>query len=573
MLRPNSRRRERQSGVAIIILSLMLCSVLLPMIGLAFDLTILYVVKAKLAGAVDAGVLAGGRSLIGSKTLAAQQAQITQIAIDLLNANMPQGYWGTLATPTVETPTASIVTQDNASKRILITLQASVQVPLVFLRYFQSTAIVRSSAVAARRYLRMVIVLDRSSSMSGTPITELKAAVSNTDPLNLGFVQDFFEGQDDLGLVVFGGSGIVAYPPRDPTIVGGGGNGPDPNFQTIANPNIPTLVSLLGAGSNTGTAEGLILAYKELQKSPQPLYYNVIVLFTDGQPNGFTAGWNGATPPALYNADANHPVGDTLSTPTNLSSIKTTSACTYEKYTDFTAGHQMVGWVSQGGGYANLPYQPGIGSAELHGVFGNMQNTKYTGTYVSPGADVKSWVANAGQDSSIDGTNVNSCPFRLLGTTPGNADSDVTVFPAGDIYGNGLLTADYQTSYNYHHNGNAGLHSDDIANPYQIGLVSWNAAYLAAKRIRGDSYLKPTIYCIGYSGGDAIDRGFLKRLTNTNQGFTDNSWALPLGDPYGPYPSSAYDPTSTSGMYYDAGPGSMAAAFQKVRSAILSLAM
>jgi len=99
MMRPTSRRRQRQSGVAIILLSLMLCTILLPMIGLAFDLTIMYIVRAKLSAAVDAGVLAGGRSLIGSKTLAAQQTQVTNIALDFLNANMPQGYWGTQATP------------------------------------------------------------------------------------------------------------------------------------------------------------------------------------------------------------------------------------------------------------------------------------------------------------------------------------------------------------------------------------------------------------------------------------------------------------------------------------------
>ena len=573
MMRPPSRRRQGQSGVAIILLSLMLCTILLPMIGLAFDLTIMYIVRAKLSAAVDAGVLAGGRSLIGSKTLAAQQTQVTNIALDFLNANMPAGYWGTTATPTVETSTSNIVTQDTTNARILVTLQASVKVPLVFLQYLQNTALVRSSAVAARRYLRMVIVLDRSSSMETTaggctlgtncPIDNLKSAVSNTDPNNPGFVQDFFEGQDDLGLVVFGGSGIVAYPPRDPTIVGGGGSGPDSNFKTIADPAIPDLVPLLKAGSNTGTSEGLILAYKELQKNPQPLFYNVIVLFTDGMPNGFTAGWNGAAPSVLYS-------GDTGVVPTTLTSFIVSggsqSTCTYKKYTDYTGGHQIVGWVSQWGGYANE-------QDNLHGIYGSMSNNKFpSGAYSSPAQDVENWLATgdpAGtKEYLLDSTNDGGCYFRIGGSTQMIANSDVASFPAGDIYGNGLLGTDYKASLEYNLKGGFGLDSSDVNNPYQIGNVSWNAAYQAAKRIRGDTTLRPTFYVIGYNGLDSIDHALLKRIANTNQGY--QTWAQ---DPKGQYLQTDYDPTSTTGQYYDAGPGGIAAAFQQVRSQILSLAM
>jgi Flp pilus assembly protein TadG len=574
-MRPTSGRRRRQSGVAIILLSLMLCTILLPMIGLAFDLTIMYLVKAKLSGAVDAAVLAAGRSLTGSQTLAAQQTQVTNIALDFLNANMPQGYWGTSATPTVLTPTANIVTQDTTNMRILVTLAANVQVPTIFMQFIQPTVTVAASAQAARRYLRMMIVLDRSSSMSGDPIAQLKLAVSNSDPSNPGFVQDFFEGQDDLGLVILGASAIVAYPPRDPTIAGGGGNGPDSNFKTIANPNIPTLVNMMVDESNTATAEAVTLAYKELQKNPQPLYYNVIVLFTDGLPNGITAGWNGAAPAVFYS-------GDTGNTATTVSSINTASTCKYKKYSDFTniPSHQIVGSIAQWDNYNNR-------DTDIRGIYAPMMTTKYPWTgYSSPGQDVENYVsdpslgAKGAADNNPVGTSTSNpagwadnCSFITGGSEVGKADNDIGSFPAGDLYGNALLTNDYEASLNFHLVGGTLISSTDVKNAYQIGNVSWNAAYQASVRIRHDTTLKPVIYCIGYTGDGGVDHALLKRMTNTNQGFTTDTWSTATGgDPQGPYPSTAYDPTSTSGMYYDAGPGGIAAAFQEVRSQILALA-
>jgi hypothetical protein len=65
-----------------------------------------------------------------------------------------------------------------------------------------------------------------------------------------------------------------------------------------------------------------------------------------------------------------------------------------------------------------------------------------------------------------------------------------------------------------------------------------------------------------------VDHALLKRIANTNQGY--QTWAQ---DPQGQYLSTDYVPTSTTGQYYDAGPGGIAAAFQEVRSQILSLAM
>ena len=98
---------------------------------------------------------------------------------------------------------------------------------------------------------------------------------------------------------MFGGSGIVAYPARD---ISKGDytdytkfSQPDTNFKTPVSPNtaISTLIGDITNGSNTRTAEALYLSYMTLRADAQtnadlPNKLNVIVLFTDGLPNGVT---------------------------------------------------------------------------------------------------------------------------------------------------------------------------------------------------------------------------------------------------------------------------------------------
>src|SRR5208282_3192237 len=93
----------------------------------------------------------------------------------------------------------------------------------------------------------------------------------------------------------------VAYPPGDwGTNTPTGATGPDVNFKGTTNtPNMLTTISNIVSGSNTGTAEGLMLAWKELQAANEPGALNIIVLWTDGAPNGITADFNNASTGAL----------------------------------------------------------------------------------------------------------------------------------------------------------------------------------------------------------------------------------------------------------------------------------
>jgi Flp pilus assembly protein TadG len=491
-----------------VMFTLMLPFVLVPMVGLAIDATMLFSVKAKLQGAVDGGALAAAQSLSSGLTFTAQSAAATKTADQFIKANFVArgaiagygGYWGSFnlndqtcdanGNPTPAGANACIVpAQDSANKRSTVTIAASVNVPLIFMRILGfSSGTVTARGQAARRDVVMVLVLDRSSSMSPTIATLQQGATI--------FVNGFQSTRDRLGLVVFGGSAIVAYPPGDwnnasPT-------GPDTNFMT-ANPNMNTLISDIHVGTNTGTAEGLILAYKELQAANQPGALNVIVLFTDGQPNGITANFNGANPAGQ-----------------GASSIKAASTCTYKNNNN---GHpSMVGWLAQWGNYVAGPVTNG------NGIFALAQ---WSGTSVT------SWLGNESEPILASGSGQPAYNCNYAGNS-GNVYEDLTI-PTVDYYGNSTIGSnvapytytDYQSSEIWGDTNECNNGSRIGGNPLtltgnasgdacQVGLASWNAADMAGKLIHSDTTLKPVIYCMGYEGNGGDDPVLMERLANIN---------------------------------------------------------
>src|SRR5882724_13694642 len=80
-------RRRRQRGSTMLLIATMLPLVLIPIVGLAIDGTILFIVQAKLSTAADGAALGAGR-LLGTN------ANTEEIAGEFLNANFPNRYWG-----------------------------------------------------------------------------------------------------------------------------------------------------------------------------------------------------------------------------------------------------------------------------------------------------------------------------------------------------------------------------------------------------------------------------------------------------------------------------------------------
>lgn len=508
---PNRRKR----GAALILLTLMLATVVIPMVGLAIDGTLLYIVKAKLSAAVDGGAIAAARSLSAGLTIEAQRDSAIATADQFVRANFPDGFWAT--SNLRYDPVIDVQQLVTPYRRRTVTIQALVDVPLLFMRILGwNSTTVRASGQASRRDARLVLVLDRSGSMSGA-----MGALRNSASY---FVSQFAEGRDQLGLVVYGGSAIVAFPPRDPNNPSAG-TGPANNFKT-ANPNMNDLINMTVSGSNTGMPEALILAWRELQKNPLPGALNAIVLFTDGLPNGITAEYNSSV-------QAN-----------NL--LKTTSTCYNCCFCNANPvprrpGLPMYGYIAQHGGAAPGGATWGIG---------RLMNI--TADAAHP--DVQSWLRDGGQEPIIQSPNSDSCYYRA---NQNNMYQDVRAIPAVDAYGNATNGADYVDSIHYGRYHTA-LDLNQPNNAYQISLASWNAADRAARQVRYDANLGILIYTIGLFGGsENPDSVLMMRMSNIN-------------NPQ----NHSYDATLPEGLYVQApSTAELNAAFAKVASEILRLSM
>src|ERR1035441_10008208 len=154
--------RSNRRGVALAATALAMI-VLVPASGLGIDGATLYLVRAKLSQAIDAGALAGARSLNTGADIASQATTAQQVATKFFYANVPAGFWGTsTGSLTVD------VAQDDATKVRTVTVTASVRAPLYFMSILNQGAstVISLSGVASRRDVNVMLVLDRSGSMS-----------------------------------------------------------------------------------------------------------------------------------------------------------------------------------------------------------------------------------------------------------------------------------------------------------------------------------------------------------------------------------------------------------------------
>ncbi|MDQ6699318.1 MAG: VWA domain-containing protein [Acidobacteriota bacterium] len=256
--------KPAQRGAALILLTLMVSTVLIPIVGLAIDGTILFLVKTKLSAAVDAAALAGARSLNIGLDLPSQTASAQSTIQSFYVANFPGGFWGT----TNSTLTSSI-TQTGYKIRI-VDVNAYVDSPLYFMRILgQTSSRILAHGQATRRDVNVIMVLDRSGSMAQAGVCGTMVAAARS------FVDKFTNGRDRLGLITFMGSSNVDY-------------APSLNFKS-ASPSLDSVLSGLNCGGFTGSAEGLWQGYQQLVNINEPGALNLIVFFTDGRPNGITA--------------------------------------------------------------------------------------------------------------------------------------------------------------------------------------------------------------------------------------------------------------------------------------------
>jgi Flp pilus assembly protein TadG len=251
-------------GIVVIMLSLLVAAVMLPLVGLAIDGSILYLVQAKLSAAVDAAALAAARSLSVGLDLASQTASATATGQSFFSANFPAGYWNTTNL------SLSIGVAETAYKTRTVTIQASANVPLTFMRLLgQTQSTVGAQGQTSRRDVVMIVVLDRSSSMADAGVCGTMTAAAQT------FTGYFANGRDTIGLVTF----MDGYNPTYASTLDFGSNVP----------SLSTVIGNVECYGDTGTAGALNQAYAQLQALNEPGALNLIVFFTDGHPNGIAA--------------------------------------------------------------------------------------------------------------------------------------------------------------------------------------------------------------------------------------------------------------------------------------------
>jgi Flp pilus assembly protein TadG len=262
-----NRKRRSERGAALVLFSLLLLFVLLPLMGLAFDAGMAYFIRSRLIAAADAAALAGGRSLNVGMDPETQFSKAKVIAENYFDANFPNGYLGASVERHAEPGYAP-----NKTTR-LVTVRASATVSLYFSGLFgASTTTLNAYAQTSRRDVNVMLLLDRSGSMGPVCETLKKSAES--------FVDKFANERDRMGLITFMGNAHVDY---QPTL----------NFKDA--PSLNSQLDQLVCGNNTGSAAALGLAQTQLTMPAnpnallEPGAMNVVVFFTDGEPNGYTA--------------------------------------------------------------------------------------------------------------------------------------------------------------------------------------------------------------------------------------------------------------------------------------------
>jgi Flp pilus assembly protein TadG len=256
------RERKGERGIATVAIALLLI-LFMGMVGLAVDLGRAYIVRTALSTAVDGAALAAARLLPQGQNAA------NTAATNIFNANFPPGFLGVGA---LNTNPVFGTTSDGSD---LITITVTTTLPTTFMKIAGFDVIhLAASGQATRRVVDMAFVIDRSGSLGGQFPAVQSASKS--------FIGKFDTVFDRVALLSF----------SDNTVVETGIVSPGRGF------NLSTLQSKINGMSsngNTATAEGLYQSWDQLRIVPtnNQSGLRVVVLFTDGTPNGFPAAFTG----------------------------------------------------------------------------------------------------------------------------------------------------------------------------------------------------------------------------------------------------------------------------------------
>ena len=544
-----NRKSAGQKGFALWITAAALFF-LLPVVGLAIDVSMLYAVKARLQTSTDAAAIAAARTLSVGLTMAEQEQSAINQATSFFHANMPENWASTYdmsVTPTVA---------ETAFRTRTVTVTANVRAPLFFMRTLWSARLnasdragdnalpgedadpnplISAMGKASRRDVNLVLVLDRSGSMDRVPTGSSVSACDAMKNAADYFVGQFAESRDRLAMVTFNTAAYVAF-------------APSMYFKTGYN-SLPNRINEIDCTGGTGTAGALNQGYQLIQQTNEPGALNLIVLFTDGIPNGVAARF-----PVKKQYDTRYGYG-------------------YDNYTYTSSQYNMAPSTCKdyaGRTYPNTSWAPGDSNGNLFGVLAMASSTSSSENLTGTGytwALYKSQTTSGTSggeivDSSTAGATISSCRFT---SQMYYARRDLAYIPSYDVYGN-RLDGPYRqpiNTSNIKYTFTSGPYSGRMRpdNRWAVVLASTNGVDNQATTIRSDNSLKPIIYCIGLAGNsdneaEDPDWTLLKRVSNVN-------------DPA----NTIYDPSLPSGLEVEAPSlGELNMAFARVASEILRLA-
>jgi len=274
MKRKDGNKKNR--GIAVLVTSVAMVFII-PAVGLSIDAGMLYAVKAKLSAAADAASIAAARSLSVGLTIEEQRANAMATAQRFFLANFPDGYMGT------RNGSVSIEVDETQLKVRTVLTTAQADAPAYFMRFLGfDTTTVRAEGKASRRDVNVMLVLDRSGSMGSACGALINAAK--------GFVDQFASGRDKIGLVTYGITYRLDFDLAT-------------DYKTRAGTNMVDMLDDLVCKGGTNSATPFHLAYEQLTAITEPGALNVILFFTDGQPNTLTFNLPVRTPARGYTKD------------------------------------------------------------------------------------------------------------------------------------------------------------------------------------------------------------------------------------------------------------------------------
>lgn len=487
MKRNDGNKKNR--GIAVLVTSVAMVFVI-PAVGLSIDAGMLYAVKAKLSAAADAASIAAARSLSVGLTIDEQRANATSTAQRFFRANFPDGYMGT------RNGSVSIVVDETQLKVRTVLTTAQADAPAYFMRFLGfDTTTVRAEGKASRRDVNVMLVLDRSGSMAGS-CSALAAAAK-------GFVDQFASGRDKIGLATFG----ITYR-LDFDLAA--------DYKTRSGTNMITQLNNLVCAGGTNSATPFHLAYEQLTAIDEPGALNVILFFTDGEPNTLTFNLPVRTPARGYTTSPAYPANNTSRSPCSTSTDKIAS---------------IYGEIS---GYSTT-------------LFGGIRP-------LAPPIRLPSSDSNFESDDAYVAADSSGCYFAKSGSSYRYwFTGDIAWLPDQARMPDGSLVniSGYRTGFTTKYDPLGNRHYELTA--ANMKLAAYNALDNVAANARNDSRLI-VVYSIGLGNVNSTNAILLRRVANDVD-------------------SPIYDDTKPTGLYvYAPDSSALASAFYQIASEILRLA-